>query len=171
MKRILLASCLLVLFSTSCFASDYKFYFFGIDGQWIKQSNYKLMAGGLASSLLTHVTGHYLSAELLGMHIHQHGLSEDVQGHESDSNMRWFMRSGFLAQAIIGTALTSFESTRYSSFTRGYITGSAIELFSYPVRYQEEGDFHGIDEHGGNSSVEFGLYSLVSIHNLMRIKW
>jgi hypothetical protein len=75
-------------------------------------------------------------------------------------------------QHTIGTALTSFEATRYSYFTKGYVATSALQTWLYPVVNRGHyNDFKLLDEAGGDPGLEYSIYSVVGLHNVLRVPW
>jgi len=169
-KKIFLL--LLLLLNISCAGT--KFYLFGVDTDVIKDATRGEIleaAAGAVVSMGTHVAGHYLLAEIFDVEIHQDGRREVVDSYESDSDVRWFARGGFLLQSIVSTSLTSLETTRHSYFTKGYVLTTAISIWSYPLRYGSDGDYGCLDDHGGNWELEYGIYSAVALHNMLRVPW
>lgn len=150
--------------------SNWQFYFFGVDLQWAKTAKWEYVAAGVATSVLVHVAGHYIAADITGSKIRQDGFKEIITYYK-DSDARWIGRAGFIAQNGIALILTSFEKTRQSDFTRGFVIASALETWTYPVRYNEDGDLAMINKAGGNKDIEYGIYSAVAAHNMLRLKW
>lgn len=174
MKKILAVAVLAMILGFFGCAST-RFNVFGIDVNELKsasdEKNMLKLVGGAAASFATHVAGHYLAGEMVGGEIDQQGLNEVMtnSGELSDSNMQWFARGGFVLQLGVNTILTSFEKTRNSYFTKGYTAATCFELWTYPFRWKDEGDFHTLGEYGGNDSSELYLYHAASAWNFYRV--
>lgn len=172
MRRLTLVLVIVVfMFIISC--SHTKVYILGVDvNEAVKEKDMVLMMVGAVSSVATHLAGHYIAAELTGVDIEQRGNKEIVKNYDelSNSDRRWFARGGFVAQTLVNTFLTSFESTRKSKFTRGYTLGTMLGIGTYPLRWSDEwGDMHYLDEHGGDGDAEWTLYMGFSAYNFYRI--
>jgi hypothetical protein len=174
MKKLLLVFLMFAL----CSCGGTKFYFFGVDADIFKEANGKnwmAVSAGVVTSVATHTAGHWLAAEAFGVEFKFKDCytKEEVTHYDSDSDLRWFARGGFVLQHAVGTALTSFETTRYSWFTKGYVASSAIGTWTYPL-YHSGSDYHDfklIDDAGGNGDAEYGIYSAIGLHNLLRVPW
>lgn len=171
-KLLLLVLCLLMM---GCAGT--KFYFFGVDLDWVKKAD-KIscveMVVGVGTSVGAHVLGHYLAGELFDVDFEYKDFytKEEITSYRSDSDVRWFLRGGFIFQHGIGLALTSFETTRQSYFTRGYVAAAALQTWCYPITADNTyNDFKSLDKFGGNGDIEYGIYSLVAAHNVLRVKW
>jgi hypothetical protein len=174
MRKWLVILSLLLL----CGCGGTKFYFFGVDTDIVKEADGKdwlSVGAGVVTSVGTHVAGHWLAAEIFDVDFKFKDCytKEEVTDYDSDSDLRWFARGGFALQHGLGLALTSFESTRYSYFTKGYVASSAIGTWTYPL-YHYGSDYHDfklIDDAGGNGDLEYAIYSTVAMHNLLRVPW
>lgn len=164
MKRTLIALVffLFLLIPVSAIAGDYQFYFFGINTNLINKSNWKKVTLGAVSAIITHTVGHLIYGKLTNNDVTFTGLTKETIHNASQSDKENFSRAGFVAQSLLGLALTSFEKTRQLAFTKGYVMTSAIETWSYPIR-NTTGDLKEI------SDTEFAAYSLVALHNLLRV--
>jgi len=173
MKKVILIVVLLALLSpckvsAAGLTSDYQFYFFGINSKFIKSANWGEIAIGAITSFATHWGAHYAYGKLSGMDVSYGVFSETMHNATNDQKAN-FARSGFIAQAVVGLALTSFEKSRNWDFTRGYVTMTAVETWTYPLRSRDGGgDLGCIDEAGGNGNAEWAVYSLIATHNLFR---
>ena len=169
MKTVLV---ILILFVHSrASAGDYKFYFFGVDLDYLKERNFASVALGAVTSVAVHIAGHHAYAQINDIAVHQRGSKEYISGDTSESDKRGFALAGFAGQHLIGLLLTSFEATRHSDFTRGYVAVAALETLSYPLRHRNDGDFNTSERNGGNKNLEYGIFSLISLHNVFRVKW
>jgi len=172
MKKIMLVLLLLL-----CGCGGTKFYFFGIDMDIVteaKPKDWAYVGAGIVTSIGVHTAGHWLAGEIWGVDWHfENGYrAEHVDDHDSDSDLRWFARGGFVLQHSVGLALTSFEATRYSYFTKGYVGTAAIGTWFYPVMHNSKyNDFKTIDDAGGNGDLEYAIYSTIALHNVLRVPW
>jgi hypothetical protein len=173
----------LILLLLLCSCGGTKFYFFGVDADVFKEAQAKdwvAVTAGVVTSVGAHVGGHWLAGEIFDVDFKFKDAytKEDVSaecwdGGCSNSDLRWFARGGFVLENGIGLVLTSFETTRYSYFTKGYVASAAIGTWSYPLRHHgsKYNDMKMLDEFGGNGDVEYGIYSTVALHNVLRIPW
>jgi len=169
---------LLVLLLLLCSCGGTKFYFFGVDADIFKEAQAKDWAhvtAGVVSSVAVHTAGHWAAAEIFDVdfEFRDYYTKEHVTEYDSDSDLRWFARGGFVLQHAVGTALTSFEATRYSWFTKGYVASAAVGTWTYPL-YHYGSDYHDfrlLDDAGGNGDLEYGIYSAIGLHNLLRVPW
>lgn len=175
MKYIICVILLCLGFSGCASSKSMKFYILGVDvNEAVKAEDVGEMLIGAAASAATHIAGHYMAAELVDGDIDQQGMHEVVTNYDalSQSDRIMIGRGGFLLQAIANTTLTSFESTRKSSFTRGYtlatMAQSGLYIISSPPS-SNDGDLWMIDDNGGNANLEWGLYTGTSIYNFYRI--
>jgi len=179
MRKWLVILSLLLL----CGCGGTKFYFFGVDADIVKEADGKdwlSVGAGVVTSVGTHVAGHWIAGEIFDIdYKFKDFYTKEEVSYEcwnsdcSSSDLRWFARGGFVLQNGIGLALTSFESTRYSYFTKGYVATSAIDTWSYPVRHygSDYNDMKMLDAHGGNGDLEYAIYSTIAMHNLLRVPW
>jgi len=180
MKKVSLIIFLL-LFLCSCGGT--KFYFFGVDADIFREAEAKDWAkvgAGVVTSVAVHTAGHWAAGEIFDVdfkfkdcYTKEEVSNECWDGGCSDSDLRWFARGGFVLQHSVGLALTSFETTRYSYFTKGYVGSAAIGTWAYPL-YHHGSDYHDfkmIDEHGGNGDLEYAIYSTIALHNVLRVPW
>ena len=125
---------------------------------------------GAVGSVITHEFAHIILLEAFNadykIETKLSGFYIEYEDLHSDSKTRWVSRAGLLSQNLVGLFLP-----KDSYFTMGYNSASAIETFTYPLRRSDKGDLYEIDEHGGDSKIEWGIYSLISAHNLLRIEW
>jgi hypothetical protein len=174
MKKVILI--LLVLLCVGCGGT--KFYFFGVDMDVVKEAKGKDWAytgAGVMTSVGMHIGGHWLAGEIFDVDFkfRDYYTKEEITDYDSDSDLRWMARGGFVLQHSVGLALTSFETTRYSYFTKGYVGSAALGTWFYPL-YHYNSDYHDfklIDDAGGNGDLEYALYSTVALHNLLRVPW
>jgi len=165
----------LILLTISFFGcAGMQFHVCGIDVKEMrnaKPEDYGELALGVASSFATHVAGHYITAKMFDVNIHQDGLDEviDYSNNPSDSDVRWMARGGFLLQLAVNTALVELAGDSY--FTKGYTALTSVELATYGLRHKDDGDFNLIDEAGGDGSLEYALYGTWAAYNFYRISF
>lgn len=174
MKRLMI----LLLFLNVLGCGGTKFYFMGVDTDIIKDArarDWAYVGLGVASSFAAHAGGHWVFGEVFGVEFEYRDFytKEHVTnaGEYSDSDARWFGRGGFVLQHSIGLALTSFEATRYSYYTKGYVGHAALQTWTYQFVDSDYNDLKWLDDHGGDGDLEWGIYSLVALHNVLRVPW
>lgn len=147
------------------------FYYFGINGKWIKNAKWGDVATGVVSSVATHFLGHMGYAYVKGLDVTVSGTKEILHEPYSDSEARNFARAGFVLQHGVGLVLTSCKRSRDWDFTKGYTITTALATITYPWRHSSDGDFNMIDDHGGNGCVEYLFFCALSCHEILRIEW
>jgi len=170
MKKLTILILLTLLMTVSC--SHTKVYVLGVDvDKAVKTKDVGMMILGATTSVAVHIAGHYIAGELVGADIEQQGDREIIlnENELNKSDLRWFDRGGFLAQTLVNTILTSFESTQKSKFTRGFTIGTALEIGTYPLRHPDDGDLIRLNDNGGDSTSEWTLYMGFSAYNFYRI--
>jgi len=155
--------------------SDYEFYFFGFNLKSFQESNLLKVTAGAVASLLVHELGHALYLQSQGKHwdlqsSSSSGLAIHTPDSLSENQYRNFGRAGFVLQTFIGAALTTFENTKYSDFTKGWVGMNAFQVSSYKGRNHDLGnDFEMIDNGEGNGDFELGVFYLMSSYNLLKM--
>lgn len=155
--------------------SDYEFYFFGINLKSFQQSNWLQVTAGAVASVLVHELGHALYLQSQGkdwdlQSSASSGLAIHTSDTLSDSQYRNFGRAGFALQTFIGAVLTTFDQTRRSDFTKGWVGMNAFQVCSYNGRNHDMGsDFELIEKGGGNGDLELGAFYLISSYNLLKM--
>lgn len=156
--------------------AGFQFYFWGVNIKSFQNSNWLNVAAGAAASICVHELGHALYLETIGKSYDfqtslQSGFSVHTNDDLTDTQWRNFGRAGFALQTLVGTGLTLFDKTRHSDFTKGWVGINALEVFSYQGRHNDnDGDFELIERGGGNRKMEHVGFSLLSIHNLVRLE-
>ena len=175
--RISILSALFIFFSTVAFAqSGFDFYFFGQNIKTLQNSNWLKVAAGAVASVCIHELGHALYLESIGKSWDfkasiPSGFAIHTEDNLADGQWRNFGRTGFALQSLIGAGLTFFEGTKYSDFTKGWVTMNAVQVFSYKGRRHDNGDdFELIERGGGNSDLELAAFSVLSFNNLIRLE-
>lgn len=156
------------------YASDFEFYFFGINLKTYKNSNWLMVTAGAISSMVVHELGHILYLESQGKDWNSFQSSSGFVIHtDNDLTDRQYLNfgwSGFAFQAGIGTLLTSFENTRHSDFTKGLVSMNAFELWTYGHRNHDGGDDYALIERGnGDKTQNFFTIAAISHNNLAAI--
>jgi hypothetical protein len=128
------------------------------------------VAIGAVASLLVHELGHVLYLQARGkdwdLVTSNSGLGIHTSEFLSQEEYRNFGRSGFLLQTGIGFLLTSFERTRQSDFTKGWVCMNVFQASTYSVRDHDAGDdIAMIDRGNGNGSSEMMFFSALSMYN------
>ena len=155
--------------------SDWEFYFFGVNLKAFEDSNWLMVTAGAVTSMLTHELGHALYLESQGkdwnFSASSSGLAVNTNNHLTDSQYRNFGRSGFAFQAGIGALLTSFESTRRSDFTKGWVSMNAAQLYTYDHRgHDNANDFELIERGNGDKRLDYCSLALITQNNLLAIE-
>jgi len=155
--------------------SDYEFYFLGINLKSFQESNWLKVTAGAVASVLFHELGHALYLQTQGkdwglQSSSSSGLAIHTSDPLSEDQYRNFGRAGFALQTFIGAVLTTFEKTRYSDFTKGWVGMNAFQVCSYNGRNHDIGnDFEMIERGGGNGDLELGAFYLISSYNLLKM--
>jgi len=155
--------------------SDYEFFFFGINLKSFQESNWLKVTAGAVASVLVHELGHALYLQSNGKDwdlesSSSSGLAIHTSDPMSNNQYRNFGRAGFALQTFIGTVLTTFDQTKYSDFTKGWVGMNAFQVCSYNGRNHDMGDdFEMIDRGGGNKDLELGVFYLISSYNLLKM--
>ena len=99
------------------------------------------------------------------------GLSIVTPDHLSSDESRGFGMAGFALQTAVGTLLTSFEKTRTSDYTKGWVGANTVQLFTYPIRPHVDGsDFQMIERGGGDADQIHSVFSMISCYNFARLQ-
>ncbi len=153
----------------------FEYYVFGVNIRTFENSNWLKVAAGAAASILTHELGHAVYLQLADKEWELSGSSsglaivtpDDLSATES----RRFGMAGFALQAAIGTLLTSFEKTRNSDYTKGWVGANTVQLFSYASRAHVDGDdFEMIERGGGDAEQIHGVFTMISAYNFKRLQ-
>jgi hypothetical protein len=172
---LILAAAISIQPCMSASASDFDFYFFGINLKTFKNSNWLMVTAGAITSMVVHELGHILYLDSQGkdwnlLFQSSSGFAVYTDNYLTDRQYRNFGWSGFAFQAGIGTLLTSFESTKHSDFTKGLVSMNAVELWTYDHRNHDGGDDFALIERGnGDKNVNFGTLAVISHKNLAAI--
>ena len=182
MKKIIIHIFLLwfLLLGTSAeaFMEGTNFYFFGFDIKSITEDKHPFVIGlGAISSIDIHVVGHCLIGEINNLDYTVHSFPPyETAINGSDNEYIQFALGGFALQHTGALLMTYFDNCRtgssaWHSFTKGYVGACALETWSYPLRDTNDGDFYNINKQGGNGDLWWGIFSLLSIHEILRVNW
>jgi hypothetical protein len=133
------------------------------------------VAAGAVASILTHELGHAMYLELASkdwdLKVSSSGLAITTPDRLSADESRGFGMAGFVLQTAISTLLTSFEKTRNSDYTRGWVGVNTIQLFSYRGRAHVDGDdFRMIERGGGDAEQYHSVFTMISAYNFRRLQ-
>jgi hypothetical protein len=153
----------------------FEYYIFGVNIRTFENSNWLKVAAGAAASILTHELGHVLYLELAGKEWELEGSSSGLAiatpDYLSEDESRRFGMAGFALQTAVGTLLTSFEKTRTSDYTKGWVGVTTVQLFSYTSRPHVDGsDFQMIERAGGDAEQIHSIFSMISGYNFRRLQ-
>ncbi len=170
----LLGVMVLISSSRTATAFDYEFYFFGINLKTYQNSNWVMVTAGALTSIICHEFGHafYLDSQGKDWSIHPSsaGLTIETGDYLTDGQYRDFGWSGFAFQSFLGTILTSFDTTRKSDFTKGFVSVTAAQLVSYEHRGHDHGDDFALIERGnGDRDPNNGMLAIINHNNLVAI--
>lgn len=153
----------------------FEFYFLGVNLRTFQGSDWVKVGAGAVASVLVHELGHALYLESQGKDWRlrasfSSGFAVNTYDSLSDKQYRGFGRSGFLLQSGIGVLLTTFEETKSSDFTKGWVGMNAIQVLSYKLRNHDIGDdFATIERGRGNGDSEFRLFSSIGMYNFLKV--
>lgn len=122
---------------------------------------------GVATSVVVHVAGHFIVAEIVGVDIHLDGLAEIVDYAPDRDSLQWMARGGFLFQLVVNTALVELAPDSY--FTKGFTGFTSIELLTYNMRNPNNGDFVLLDHNGADGDMEYKLFLTWAAYNALRL--
>jgi hypothetical protein len=183
--RVVIVIVLLSMVSPVHAGSDWEFNFFGISSKDFEGRSVPKILLGCAVSFATHEAGHYIMGEVLNMNPSlrwDDGLvvySSDYY-YESTSHQALYSAGGFVAQALVGTALTISDNTRWSDFTLGFTSFTFVNNTLYGItngdggeEYSDTENLNRLGYNGNAIAITAGLYSgMLSYINLKRpTKW
>lgn len=161
---------LVLLLSASAYAEDksnWQFYFFGVNINAIKEMNWKEVTLGAVSTIVVHIAGHHIDGLIYGDAVEQRGTHEYFKEPQSKERTVEFVRAGFILEHAVGLALTSFEKTRNTDFTKGYVAAAWVHTVTYPI--VEGADLKTSENNGGSYYGDYAVYVLAATHNLLRV--
>ena len=168
MKRLLGTFMLVATLCGGC--AGYKISVLGVDARALKSieaKDYGEMTLGVVASVATHVTGHFIAAEIFGVDIHLEGLTEVIDSAPDRNSVQWMARGGFLFQLAVNTALVEFAPDAY--FTKGFTGFTSIELLTYHIRHPKDGDFDLLNRQGADGDMEYKLFLVWAGYNAARL--
>jgi hypothetical protein len=150
-------------------------YIFGVNIRTFENSNWLKVAAGAAASILTHELGHVIYLQLADKEWELKGSSSGLAivtpDYLSDDESRSFGMAGFALQTAVGTLLTSFDKTRSSDYTKGWVGVNTVQLFSYTSRPHVDGDdFQMIEQAGGDPEQIHNVFTMISAYNFRRLE-
>ena len=152
----------------------FEYYIFGVNIRTFENSNWLKVAAGAAASILTHELGHVIYLQLADKEWELKGSSSGLAivtpDYLSNDESRSFGMAGFALQTAVGTLLTSFDKTRSSDYTKGWVGVNTVQLFSYTSRPHVDGsDFQMIERAGGDSEQIHNVFTMISAYNFRRL--
>jgi hypothetical protein len=171
MKKTLLVILISVMLVGTASAGDnWKFYFFGIDYDDVKDRKWSHVVGGAVSSLVVHELGHLAFGRMAGFdtsfNFNEFVAEARWDGHSTDAEKAWFYRGGFVAQALVGTVLTAIPRTRHADFTVGFNGFTFVNSGLYVITGgfdNDTSDIQNLNRAGYNGNLEGGLTSLYGV--------
>jgi hypothetical protein len=150
-------------------------YIFGVNIRTFEDSNWLKVAAGAVASILTHELGHAMYLEHASkdwdLKVSSSGLAIATPDRLSAGESLGFGMAGFVLQTAISTLLTSFEKTRNSDYTKGWVGANTIQLFSYKGRAHVDGDdFQMIERAGGDADQYHSVFTMISAYNFRRLQ-
>ncbi|MEE8553286.1 MAG: hypothetical protein V3S72_08290 [Desulfobacterales bacterium] len=139
MRSIILISILLLTIIPAAHAdSDWEFYFFGINSKDLKGRKIIPIFIGCISSFVVHEAGHLIAGNMAGIKTSMKWKNGPVAWaddyHDMNRNEKaLFHGGGFLAQTLVGTALTAISYTRHSDFSVGFTGFTANNSLAYAI--------------------------------------
>ena len=120
-----------------------------------------IFVSGALSSAAIHTLGHIAYVESRSKDWHMTGLSETLDEPMGDRETRWFARIGFITQLSAGMIFNRYMDPN-NTWLRGYNFGTLLEITSYPIRNQSNGDLATLEDAGGNAYAEWVGYSMLA---------
>ncbi|MBW2052728.1 MAG: hypothetical protein JRI85_10900 [Deltaproteobacteria bacterium] len=181
-KSLIVISLVICLISMPAVSSaawdDWKIYFNGIRIDRLDKANWWMVGLGMISSLACHELCHIASLEMadVGWRLEFDGLNcvvHPTNGSMTNSERLRTAYMGFAGQVGVGLLLASFEKTRDSDFTRGWIGMASLELLSYGpcLDADSRGDFGMIARAGGNAKLAWAGFVLLDVWSASKIDW
>ncbi len=136
-RSIILISILLLTIIPAAHAdSDWEFYFFGINSKDLKGRKILPVIMGFVSSFIVHEAGHLIAGNMAGMKTSMkwdNGPIAWADDYEDKSKYQkaLYHSGGFIAQTLVGTALTAISYTRHSDFAVGFTGFTANNSLAY----------------------------------------
>ncbi len=163
MRSIILISILLLTIIPAAHAdSDWEFYFFGINSKDLKGRKIIPIFIGCISSFVVHEAGHLIAGDMVGMKTSMKWDNgpiawADDYDTRSKTQKALFHSGGFIAQTLVGTALTAIPYTRHSDFSVGFTGFTANNNLIYGLNGGMQGDsvsdVKNLDHHGYNGRI------------------
>lgn len=139
----------------------WEFNIMGINPKDFEDRDWPIVVVGCVSSFVVHELGHFAASELMG--VDASFSFNDKAVYAGDGYYDWsndqkalFHGAGFLAQTLIGGALTAIPKTRHSDFTLGFNTFSSVNSFIYGItggNDSKTSDVKNLDKYGYNGTA------------------
>jgi len=146
MRSIILISLLLLTIIPAAHAdSDWEFYFFGINSKDFKGRKILPIIMGCVSSFVVHEAGHLIAGNMAGMKTSMKwdngpiAWADDYDDKSKDQKALYHS-GGFIAQTLVGTALTAIPYTRHSDFSVGFTGFTGNNSLGYALTEGNQGD-------------------------------
>lgn len=171
MKKLVIIFLLIVLIPKGALGVEISIL--GVSTEKIHSIKWKSFLLGAASSAIIHTLSHIVTMEYydvdydLKLSLGNSEIFYNATPHEA----RRICRAGFAGQALVTTALLSFETTRKADFTKGFSVMTFLEVFMYPMLFSDRGDLKTISEHGGDPDRDYLIFSAIAAVNLFRVEW
>jgi len=179
MRSIILISILLLtIFPVAHAKSDWEFYFFGINSKDLKGRKILPVIMGFVSSFIVHEAGHLIAGNMAGMKTSMKWNNGPVAwavdyDDKSDHKKALFHSGGFLAQTLVGTALTAISYTRHSDFSVGFTGFTANNSIAYGITGGQDGsisDVENLNRRGYNGeAIAIGVGFLSEIYTYINL--
>lgn len=162
-------------------AGDWEFEFFGINAKDFKGRKALPIIVGCITSFVVHEAGHLIVGRMVGMDVRVKGHGRDIKiwddnyDDKTDYEKSLFNGGGFLAQALVGTALTAIPYTRHSDFSLGFTGFTMVNNIAYGIVDEIEdddiSDVKQLNDHGYNgkmiaigSGLLSGVYTYINLN-------
>lgn len=141
--------------------SNWNIYFFGVNYKDFEGRDWKPVVVGAVSSFVIHELGHLYFGELAGMDTsfdwdRRIAWADDYYD-KSDDQKALYHGGGFIAQMLVGTALTAIPETRHSDFSLGFNSFTMVNSIGYGITggsgSDDVSDVHNLTKYGYNGQV------------------
>jgi len=171
-KIIIIFIMILVMTCPVAYAeSDWTFTFFGINSRDFKDREPLPIIAGAIMSIVVHEGGHLIGGRISGMETSMRVYDgrptvwATDYDNKSDNEKALYHGGGFLAQALIGTAITSIPRSRHADFTVGFNSMTMVQNITYPLgttSAREGNDCKNLDRYdynGDGIAIAGGTYA------------
>ncbi len=159
--------------------SDWEFEFFGINSKDLKGRKPIPIFIGCISSFAVHEAGHLIAGDMVGIKASMKWKDgpvawADDYHDKSDNEKSLFHAGGFIAQILVGTALTAIPYTRHSDFSVGFNGFASVNSIVYGVTGGRDGSYSDVKQlsnygHNGpmiaiGSGLLSGVYTYINLN-------